>query len=153
MSTRTRPWVGVALAGLCACNDVSCRWTDDPPPDPWLAHEPERSYPTADGLFDVVLHADGVWPPEVGTNSLRIEWSVVEGDAEGEGLASAARPFRRDGQRVADTEPVALELEPELWRIERLELDTTGDWIVAVTLEQGELDDSIELHLEVVEPP
>lgn len=146
-----RSFAGLALAGLCACNDVSCRWTDDPPREPWEAHQPEQAYRTADGLFDVVVHADGAWPPRVGVHSLRIEWSVVDGDNEGESIASASHPFLRDGGHAADVEPVAVELAPELWRIEQLAFDAAGAWNVAVTLEQGDLDDSIELHLDVVE--
>lgn len=151
MSARLRrSLAGLALVGLCACNEVSCWWTDDPDREPWTAHQPGRSYRTADGLFDVVLHADGPWPPSVGVRSVRIEWSVVDGPTGAEGAASAARPFLRDGEGTADSEPVTVELEPELWRIEQLAFDATGDWILPVVLEQGELDDSIELHVEVV---
>jgi hypothetical protein len=139
---------GLALVGLCACDDVGCRWTDDPD-EPWTPHQPERSYRSADGLFDVVLHADGTWPPSAGVRTVRIEWTVVDGASEEQGVASAARPFLRDGDHTADIEPVAVELEPELWRIEQLELDTVGEWVVPVTLEQGALDDSIELHIDV----
>lgn len=152
MSPRLRrSLAGLALVGLCACNDVSCWWTDNPDRDPWTAHQLGRSYRSADGLFEVLLHADGAWPPSVGVHSVRIQWSGVEGPAAAAGTASAARPFLRDGERTADIEPVTVELEPELWRIEQLEFDVPGEWVVPVMLEQGELDDSIELHIEVIE--
>ncbi len=140
---------GVALIGLSACDAVSCWWTDDPDREPWTAQELGRSYPTADGLFEVVLHSDGQWPLRSGVRRVQIEWSSATEGTDAPDTASAARPFTRDGTRVADTEPVATQLEPRLWRIDGLALDAAGQWIVPVILEHGELDDSIELHLDV----
>lgn len=142
---------GLALAWLCACNDVACWWTDDPQPDPWRAHQPEQRYATADGAFEVVLHADGAWPPVVGTRSLRIAWVAADGSSPEAGAAMAERPFLRSGDWLADGDPVAVELEPALWRIEALLFDAPGQWVVPIVLEQGGVDDSIELHIDVIE--
>lgn len=145
-----RSLLGIALVGLGACNDVGCWWTDDPNRDPWMPHEPDRSYRSADGAFDVVLHADDSWPMTIGVQSVRISWAPIEATSAG-GTADAQRPFTRDGDRIADANPSTVELEPLLWRIETLAFDVAGEWNVPVVLEQGELDDSIELHFDVAE--
>jgi len=41
-----------------------------------------------------------------------------------------AGPFTRDGERTADAEPFALEIEAMLWRIEELSFDAEGEWNV-----------------------
>jgi hypothetical protein len=140
------------LVAASACTDTSCWWTDGPHPDPWVLHQPERAYRTEDGAFEIVLHADGQWPPTPGIETLRIEWHATDPRLGAGGELSVARPFQHDGELVADVEPIAVELESMLWRIERLELAAPGRWSVPIVLTDDDVDDSFELHLEVVDP-
>jgi hypothetical protein len=142
------PVVGiVALVAAAACDNYACRWTDEPMPDPV---ELDRAYATDDGMFEVVLQADGAWPPVAGTTSLTIEWVRPDPDPPVGPRLYVERPFEFDGDLVAPTDPVVVELEPGQWRVDGLALTAEGLWAVPVTLEQDGVDDSIDLYIEVV---
>jgi len=150
-------WIGglVLFAGA-ACDSYSCRWTDEPFPDPVQTHDVEQRYATDDGAFELVLHADGEWPLVAGTTSLRIETSLRGGatqpdpDPDSRPALFIDRPYVEGGDLVAQSEPVVVEIGPAEWRIEGLALAAEGVWALPVWLEQGDIDDSIELYVEVV---
>lgn len=132
------------------CDEYSCRWTDEPFPEPMQTHELERGYPTEDGAFEIVLHADGEWPPVAGTTSLRIEWAEPDPDPPIGPMLFIDRPFVYHGDLVSPSVPVVVQLGAGEWRIDELALTEAGVWALPVWLEQGDTDDSIELHVEVV---
>ena len=141
---------GIVLLGGAACDSYSCRWTDEPFPDPVQTHEVEQRYATDDGAFELVLHADGEWPLVAGTTSLRIEAVRPDPDPDSSPALFIDRPYVEGGDLVAQSEPAVVVIGPGEWRVEGLALATEGVWALPVWLEQGEIDDSIELHVEVV---
>lgn len=152
MNARLRDACAAALlVAASACTDTSCWWTDGPHTDPWVLHQPERAYRSDDGAFEIVLHADGEWPATPGIATLRLEWHATDPQLVADGELEVARPFQHGGELVADEEPIAMALDSMLWRIERIELAAPGRWIVPIVLTDGDVDDSFELHLEVVE--
>jgi hypothetical protein len=140
----------MALVGSSACDTMMCRRTDDPGPEPWVWHQPDQRYESEEGRFEVFLRPEQGWPTAVGRTSLRLEWRAIDPAVDGEASLQAEPPWTRDDMRPAATDPTAVELEPSLWRIERLELDAPGGWVLPLWFQQGQLDDGIELHLEVV---
>lgn len=146
---RWKRWLAVAaLVGTSACDELSCWWTDHPD-DPWTSHEPNRRYRSDEGLFEIVLQPDGDWPPVVGSTSMRIEGRSVDPQPDAMPELMAERPHTFDGELVAEIDPVVGRLEPMLWRIEQVELDAPGRWVVPLLLEAGELDDAMDLRIEV----
>jgi hypothetical protein len=140
----------VLFAGT-ACDEYACQWTDEPIPEPVQTSQLERRYTTDDGRFAIVLHADGEWPPSEGTTALRIE--VEPEDAAGQGAASLSvdPPYLLEDERVAAEAPSVAELRPGEWQVDDIVLDAKGVWAVPLVIEQGEIDDSIELYIEVVD--
>ena len=138
----------LVLFGASACDTYACQWTDEPFPDPVQTHELEQRYATDDGAFEIVLHADGEWPLVAGTTSLRIEATQLE---ETPPMLYVDRPYVYGGELVAPTEPVIVEMRPGQWQVDALVLEAEGIWALPVWLEQGEVDDSIELYIEVVD--
>jgi hypothetical protein len=142
----------VVLVAASACDTYACRWTDEPFPEPVQTFELDQRYETDDGAFEIVLHADGEWPPVAGTpTSLRIEWPEPDGDPPVAPMLFIDRPFVYDGDVVAPSAPVVEELSRGQWRIDELALTEAGIWALPMWLEQGDVDDSIELYVEVVD--
>jgi hypothetical protein len=140
----------LVLFGSSACETYACQWTDEPFPDPVQTHQLEQRYLTDDGAFELVLHADGEWPLVAGTTSLRIEATEPEQEQIRPNLF-VDRPYIYGGELVAPAEPVVVEVRPGEWQIDALVLEAEGIWALPVWLEQGEIDDSIEIYVEVVD--
>lgn len=149
--SRLRLVAAVLLFAGAGCDGYACQWTDEPFPDPVQSNELGRSYPTDDGRFDVVLHADGEWPPPVGATALRIEATPTDEAPVGTAALVVDAPYLVDGDRVADAAPTVRAIGPGEWAVEDLALDVVGVWAVPIVIEQGDVDDSIELRVEVVD--
>ncbi len=138
------------FAGV-ACDEYACQWTDEPFPEPVQTHELERSYPTDDGRFVIVLHAEDEWPPRVGATAIRIEARPDTDDTDDASTLVVDRPYLVEGELVAADAPTVHAIEPGEWSVEGIVLDAPGIWAVPIAIEQGDIDDSIEIRLEVVD--